>query len=293
MLNHCLISAICCPVCKGDLTLVNDTTLRCHCSELYPIRDSIPILLTDRGRNAYDELYGQIDFSSTPFSYGQGYMAWRKRQINRQIVSHLKEGTVLGDGGGYGYLHRFLDDKKHAYYNCDYSYEILKYDTSELRCVGEGEALPFRNNTFDNVVSGDVLEHVKDKQKYLEEAYRVLKPGGIFVVNTPRAGWKASFQNSMWFWIPKLGHYWAVMRKRFSKGTSKPKFETPAGVVDIPSEESWLKGALEKIGFIIMAQTRTDNHLFNLTGRFWRKFADLFIDPRKYGHCVLFACQKK
>lgn len=273
--------------------MANATTLKCRCGASYPIKDGIPILLTEQERNAYDELYKQIDFSATPFSYDQGYMAWRKGQINRQITRHSKEGTVLDDGGGYGYLHGFLDEKKHTYYNCDYSYEIIKYDTSEFRCVGEGEALPFRDNTFDNVVSGDVLEHVKDKRKYLEEAYRVLKSGGVFVVNTPREGWKASFQNSIWFWIPRLGRYWAKRQKRSSKGASKPQFDVPEGVVDIPSNEDWLKGVLEQIGFVVKVQTRTDNHLFNLTGRFWRKFADVFIDPRKYGHCVFFACQKK
>lgn len=41
-----------------------------------------------------------------------------------------------------------------------------------------GEALPFEDNNFDYVVSFQVLEHVEDPAKVLEESIRVLKPGG-------------------------------------------------------------------------------------------------------------------
>lgn len=41
-----------------------------------------------------------------------------------------------------------------------------------------GEKLPFDNDTFDYAISLQVLEHVKDPKKIIEEIYRVLKPGG-------------------------------------------------------------------------------------------------------------------
>lgn len=44
--------------------------------------------------------------------------------------------------------------------------------------MGIGEELPFKDNTFDAVLSLAVLEHVRDPFKCAKEIIRVLKPGG-------------------------------------------------------------------------------------------------------------------
>jgi len=295
-----LLDVLCCPTCRDELTLSNDSKfLECKCGKRYRIREGVPVILAREGKSDYDDLYGQLDFSERPFGYDQEYAAWRKGPVNKQIAKYLIEGTILDDGGGYGFLKGFLNKTKHKYYNMDCSYEILKYDDSKLRCIGQGEALPFKDGVFDNVVSGDVLEHVRDKMRCLEEAYRVLKDGGMFILNTPREGWLSSYKRSIWFWIPyfsriwaKIGHIWAKIKDRCSGREKQSQINIPEGVVDIPSDEAWLRSQLDRIGYEIIHQSRTDNHLFGLTGPFWRKFADIFIDPEKYGHCVFFACRK-
>ncbi len=49
MLSEYLHSILACPVCKGGLSLFDeDRYLLCHlCGVKFPIRDGIPILLTD------------------------------------------------------------------------------------------------------------------------------------------------------------------------------------------------------------------------------------------------------
>jgi len=42
--------------------------------------------------------------------------------------------------------------------------------------------IPFKDGEFDIVLSKSALEHVEDKKKYVSEAIRVLKPGGIFYI---------------------------------------------------------------------------------------------------------------
>ena len=48
-----------------------------------------------------------------------------------------------------------------------------------------GEHLPFPAGTFDFIIATDVLEHVADPMRVLLEAERVLKPGGIVVMDSP------------------------------------------------------------------------------------------------------------
>ena len=49
--------------------------------------------------------------------------------------------------------------------------------------LAKGESLPFENDSFDAILTFDVLEHVQDLGKTLDECWRVLKPGGkMFLV---------------------------------------------------------------------------------------------------------------
>jgi SAM-dependent methyltransferase len=53
---------------------------------------------------------------------------------------------------------------------------------------GTGEAIPFPDGQFDIVYSCNVLEHVADPAQVLAESLRVLRRGGMLVVNVPNYG---------------------------------------------------------------------------------------------------------
>jgi SAM-dependent methyltransferase len=59
--------------------------------------------------------------------------------------------------------------------------ELVKSDVHRL----EDERLPFADAAFDRVAVVDMLEHVADDRAFVDELFRVLKPGGRLVVNTP------------------------------------------------------------------------------------------------------------
>jgi SAM-dependent methyltransferase len=72
--------------------------------------------------------------------------------------------------------------------------EAIRYSRTRglTRLVaGSVEALPFAASTFDAVVSLDVLYHaaVADDQHAARELARVLRPGGILVINLPAYDW--------------------------------------------------------------------------------------------------------
>ena len=49
------------------------------------------------------------------------------------------------------------------------------------------EALPFADDSFDAVVAGELLEHVRDPADVVSEVRRVLRAGGTFVGSVPNA----------------------------------------------------------------------------------------------------------
>jgi SAM-dependent methyltransferase len=59
---------------------------------------------------------------------------------------------------------------------------------------GEGERLPFEDNSFDGVLLNEVLEHVHDDAATVREAARVLRPGGVVAIFSPNR------------WFPFEGH---------------------------------------------------------------------------------------
>jgi SAM-dependent methyltransferase len=49
------------------------------------------------------------------------------------------------------------------------------------------EGLPFEDETFDVVVAGELLEHLREPDALIRESHRVLRPGGTFIGSVPNA----------------------------------------------------------------------------------------------------------
>lgn len=54
--------------------------------------------------------------------------------------------------------------------------------------ISPDEELPFSKNYFDVITLLEVLEHVVDEQKTINEIVRVLKPGGTLILSVPSQG---------------------------------------------------------------------------------------------------------
>lgn len=68
---------------------------------------------------------------------------------------------------------------------------------------GDVTALPIRDGAADVVVAGEILEHVSDVEKVVAEIARVLRPGGIVVLDTIAATrWARFSMVTVGEWLP-------------------------------------------------------------------------------------------
>jgi SAM-dependent methyltransferase len=74
----------------------------------------------------------------------------------------------------------------------------------------------FGDGFFDLITAIDVIEHFEDPIKDIQEIYRVLKPGGVFVIQTPDVDCvQATSQGCHWAALKPLEHLHLFGRKNF------------------------------------------------------------------------------
>lgn len=108
-------------------------------------------------------------------------------------------GDVLDIGCGAGHLLRLLRERYAGarYTGIDISpklCEASKQKNPDATIVlGDAEALPFEENSFDFIFMTEALEHMLDYDKAVSELARVLKRGGMCIVTVPNRDW-ASYE---------------------------------------------------------------------------------------------------
>jgi SAM-dependent methyltransferase len=95
-------------------------------------------------------------------------------------IAPLASGRLLDIGcGNKPYLGML--QRVDAYIGCD----IVQSSNNKVDVMSSAMSLPFSANSFDTVFSTQVIEHVEDHQSLCNEAYRVLKTGGYFLLAGP------------------------------------------------------------------------------------------------------------
>jgi ubiquinone/menaquinone biosynthesis C-methylase UbiE len=113
------------------------------------------------------------------------------------------DSLVLEVGCGEGYGASYLSDKLKMV-AIDVDRDIIerakiKYVHSAINfMVYDGINLPFNDDYFDAVISFQVIEHIKDDKKYIQEIYRVLERDGVFIVTTPNKRYRLGFRQRPW-----------------------------------------------------------------------------------------------
>lgn len=121
-------------------------------------------------------------------------MIWHKTVLEHLLPYGIDEKKILEVGCGNGDLSNYLSVNYNAdITGLDFSTESIQIANNKKRefkaktnsfLVGDAQALPFPDESFDFVVSCECLEHVPDTQKMVNELYRVVKKNGTVILTT-------------------------------------------------------------------------------------------------------------
>jgi len=101
--------------------------------------------------------------------------SWREKAADNLIGTSVLD---LGSGTGAAF-DQLLNYETTA---LDPDKKMLELNIFENKVLGTAENLPFDDNSFDNVFCSFVWRNISDTNKALSEIYRVVKPGGKFVL---------------------------------------------------------------------------------------------------------------
>ena len=141
--------------------------------------------------------YNEKFYSNIFDNEAKRYYKIQKKKINKvlNLMEKNKKGKILDIGCGDGFISSLLLKKTGAkVYGVDKSRNAVEKARKEgiiakVMDVNKRE-FPFKANSFDGVFCGDLLEHLYDTERLLENIIKILKPNGYLIISVPNiASW--------------------------------------------------------------------------------------------------------
>lgn len=175
------------------------------------VRSRSAVFLADKMRTvAFYRIFSRVYDSVNGYFYSD---------VMREEVSRLanvsSDARVLDVGCGTGYTTEVVLRHLHKgeAVGVDLTPQQLKKAARNLRfdktrlslCRGDVESLPFRDETFDSVVSVGAIEYFPNPREALKEMARVVKTGGRVIVGGPELDWFKKTHLNRILYTPSAG----------------------------------------------------------------------------------------
>jgi len=201
----------------------------------------------------FDTISKEYDGLNRVISFGID-IKWRKKVV--KIVKQTNPTSILDIATGTGDLAiNLAQTNATSIIGLDISegmldvgrkkIEKLKLNNTIKMVVGDSENLPFNDNFFDAITVAFGVRNFENLEKGLTEIYRVLKPGGTFVVLETSVPTKFPFKQGYTFYATKI---LPLIGKIFSKDKSAYKYLSDSAA-KFPFGKAF-NNILANIGFI-------------------------------------------
>ncbi len=149
-----------------------------------------------------------------------------------QLVRDIPYEALLDVGCGTGFLINILARRKPARYcGLDLSGEMIR--VAEGKAIpgaefteGSADRLPYPDGSFDIVACSQSFHHYPYPEKAMQEAKRVLKPGGLYILSdTGIGGVGAWIDNHLIFRLMKSGDYRTTNRRGIERMMTDAGFD--------------------------------------------------------------------
>lgn len=207
--------------------------------------------------------------ASTPLNFKFLFPTFRNRYLFvrrklKQVAQQQQFKQALNLGTGEGDYDRMIASHALEVVGCDVNAE----DLAHARALNKGVVnlryetndalnLSYADNSFDLLVSCEVIEHVGRPERMVQEIYRVLQPGGIAIMTFPSREFPFTYDpiNRLWQWFGvterqenliaqgayAFGHDYLIGSKDFKMWAKRVGFE----VVEFQGLSHHLVGLLE------------------------------------------------
>lgn len=195
---------------------------------------------------------------------GEPSYIWRAGQKRRLAMIYgaageRLRGRILENGCGVGMYVEHLSPLSGQVIGLEYDENRAReaHARAALIICAAGEGLPFPDENFDVILSHEVLEHVQNDRRAVEEMVRTLRPGGRMVIFVPNRGYP--FETHGIYWrgqyhfgnIPFVNYLPRKLRDRLAPHvrvySRKDLHKLTAGLPVYPVERSVIFGAYDNV----------------------------------------------
>lgn len=168
---------------------ISTKVIKCNnCKLIYSNPQPLPVNFGDH----YEidvELYWKEDYLNSKLDLGNLIIKLRK------YINFENKILALDIGAGFGKMMVELENEGFISYGIEPSKTFYKFAINKNKVSSDFlqqtsiENANFKENMFDFITFGAVLEHLENPSNALEKAIKWLKPGGIIEVQVPQSNW--------------------------------------------------------------------------------------------------------